>query len=1214
LADNEDDDIDGDGLTNFNDNLPFDRFNYVYSNELENSNDQYTNENSNNSEVDYELDSDKDGFTDEYEKNVSNTDHLDWDSDDDGVSDGWKYPVSIEDNDSYGRIAFSIADGSLVVQPGDRYEFFLGGDQEQENGRIDIEFISDSEVTGSSMLAYFVEQINLKSSNFIRSDGDLAPFSAELVGDRTILLEWDTLGQYRGTSNFVFPQTLKGPDNKLIKSNYNVDWEFVTISSLAYSNLNLSGTWRTKQFKYGKVYHPFSTETPKYAKHYYDMFPNDSSKFWDTDGDGIDDNQDTDLDGDGINNEDDQAPYDSNSIYDFNGNRIGFESEEDDDRLQDLDRDGLTNYEEIILDLDPYDWDTDGDGISDGPRRPYADGNNSDWVHAVMDLGSLTAFTKPGDVYQIELEGYNSSQDQRISINYTPDSPITAFQLLEYFRDRLNEISEISFKDDFNDNNTQVQNFSAIIKGSRLFLEGDTRYQKFSVKYISTIADQGLLYEFKRDWEHFEQLGLSQRKRVDCSSCNETKQNYSFGSFKYSNSSSLPVVQDAFPLDPNEFWDTDGDGIGDNQEDDIDGDGVNNSLDGAPFDPSDTSDIDGDGIGDANDPTSLEVDTDGDGLTNGEELELGLNPLDYDTDGDGVSDGDLYPCEDHDLVSPRYHVIELPSLEAQTDPAFSYDLMMEGWNRWDDRLELQYSSGSESISGQQLLEYFRDGINQRGGLEYEYDGNVGISNLNAYIIPERRILVIESQGYFNIRNFKTIITSNNTLKNIDNNVDPGWSIGDILAAKDRRFPSDGCTKETGVRLFNGELTNDASRPRFRDAFPLDPTRYWDTDEDGLADNEDDDIDGDGVKNEEDEAPYDSDDVYDIDGDGIGDANDPSSMNADQDGDGLRNGDERRLGTDPQNWDTDGDGFSDGTKFPDKKHESNRFVVVMDLGSLTASTKPGDIYTIELDAHNVPEEENRTISYSPSTSITATELLEYFRDRLNEIGGIYYKFCGHCEDEVDYKFQSFNAQIKGSRLVLELNNDDSNWHRRFNLRQAISTLADNGQLFHYQRNESHFYNSGDLLRSINENCNGDDCNEIRQNYSYGSFQDGDDSSLPIIQDAFPLDPNEYWDTDDDGVGDNSDDDIDGDEFSNSDDEAPFDADDIYDVDGDGIGDVNDPTSMDEDTDGDGLRNGDERKLGLDPRNWDTDGDRISDGGNYPIGKVIGKTLVGNILLM
>ena len=25
----------------------------------------------------------------------------------------------------------------------------------------------------------------------------------------------------------------------------------------------------------------------------------------------------------------------------------------------------------LILDLDPYDWDTDGDGLSDGPKTPY---------------------------------------------------------------------------------------------------------------------------------------------------------------------------------------------------------------------------------------------------------------------------------------------------------------------------------------------------------------------------------------------------------------------------------------------------------------------------------------------------------------------------------------------------------------------------------------------------------------------------------------------------------------------------------------------------------------------------------------------------------------------------------------------------------------------------------------------------------------------------
>ena len=43
---------------------------------------------------------------------------------------------------------------------------------------------------------------------------------------------------------------------------------------------------------------------------------------------------------------------------------------------------------------------------------------------------------------------------------------------------------------------------------------------------------------------------------------------------------------DQFPNDPNEFWDTDGDGIGDNSDPDIDGDGIDNSTDLIPYDPS----------------------------------------------------------------------------------------------------------------------------------------------------------------------------------------------------------------------------------------------------------------------------------------------------------------------------------------------------------------------------------------------------------------------------------------------------------------------------------------------------------------------------------------------------------------------------------------------------------------------------------------------------
>ena len=150
-----------------------------------------------------------------------------------------------------------------------------------------------------------------------------------------------------------------------------------------------------------------------------------------------------------------------------------------------------------------------------------------------MDLGSLTAYTKPGFEYKIELEPYNSSQDQWIRINYTPDSPITAFQLLEYFRDRLNEISELSFKDDFNDSNTQVQSFTPIIKGTRLVLKLDRNDRKFWIRQaISTLADNGELFHFPRDNQHFYKIGeLLRARNQDCADCNETKQNYSFGSF-----------------------------------------------------------------------------------------------------------------------------------------------------------------------------------------------------------------------------------------------------------------------------------------------------------------------------------------------------------------------------------------------------------------------------------------------------------------------------------------------------------------------------------------------------------------------------------------------------------------------------------------------------------------------------------------------------------
>jgi len=96
--------------------------------------------------------------------------------------------------------------------------------------------------------------------------------------------------------------------------------------------------------------------------------------------------------------------------------------------------------------------------------------------------------------------------------------------------------------------------------------------------------------------------------------------------------------EDAFPDDPNESSDLDGDGIGDNADTDRDGDGINNDYEvQSGTDPNDATDtppdLDADGI-----PDSLDDDRDGDGVAN----TLDVFPDDAsestDLDGDGVGD------------------------------------------------------------------------------------------------------------------------------------------------------------------------------------------------------------------------------------------------------------------------------------------------------------------------------------------------------------------------------------------------------------------------------------------------------------------------------------------------------------------------------------------------------------------------------------------------
>lgn len=101
------------------------------------------------------------------------------------------------------------------------------------------------------------------------------------------------------------------------------------------------------------------------------------------------------------------------------------------------------------------------------------------------------------------------------------------------------------------------------------------------------------------------------------------------------------------PNDPNSKpADLDGDGIPDEYDLDMDGDGVNNWQDPFPRNAQESADADGDGVGDSQDS-----DSDGDGFSNAEEKLAKTNPFDKNS----------FP----DTQGPVLEVLELPETAAE---------------------------------------------------------------------------------------------------------------------------------------------------------------------------------------------------------------------------------------------------------------------------------------------------------------------------------------------------------------------------------------------------------------------------------------------------------------------------------------------------------------------------------------------------------------------
>ncbi len=134
----------------------------------------------------------------------------------------------------------------------------------------------------------------------------------------------------------------------------------------------------------------------------------------------------------------------------------------------------------------------------------------------------------------------------------------------------------------------------------------------------NSIKIESLLCEGRNDYDDFEFTDL--RLEFNLNLGNIDSDNDGFNN-----------DEDAFPNDPTEWSDLDGDGIGDNSDPDIDGDGTSNEQDAFPTDPSEQNDADADGVGDntdvfPNDPnkTSATLLVNVTGLSN-DEVVLNLN-------------------------------------------------------------------------------------------------------------------------------------------------------------------------------------------------------------------------------------------------------------------------------------------------------------------------------------------------------------------------------------------------------------------------------------------------------------------------------------------------------------------------------------------------------------------------------------------------------------
>ena len=419
--------------------------------------------------------------------------------------------------------------------------------------------------------------------------------------------------------------------------------------------------------------------------------------------------------------------------------------------------------------------------------------------------------------------------------------------------------------------------------------------------------------------------------------------------------------EDAFPSDPSEWADNDGDHTGDNADTDDDNDkagpdgilgnyddgqGRLDQFDAFPFDPAEWLDSDGDGVGDNADAfdtdpaASLDSDEDGypDGWNPGKSeddsttgLTLDAFPsndnewtdtdgdgqgdnADTDDDGDGVQDSnDDFPLDDKEYLDTDGD---------STGDEEDNDDDNDGYNDTEDDFPLNANEHLDT-----------DGDNTGDNSDTDDDGDGWLDSSDDFPLDPAAWLDTDDDGK------PDQLHGNSTTGLVEDDDDDGDSVLDVDDAFPTNPNENQDTDEDGVG--DNTDTDDDSDGVLdsSDEFPLDKAAWLDTDDDGKPDElfgptttgleEDEDDDQDSVLDVVDAFPTNANEYEDSDGDGVGDnadsdddndgtpdkvdifPNDPNEW-ADMDGDGTG---------DNSDSDRDGDGYNNGEEdFPDDATE------------------------------------------------------------------------------------------------------------------------------------------------------------------------------------------------------------------------------------------------------------------------------------------------------